>query len=235
MTLRRHRAAGDRANHAALARKGMTRVLLMLLAALTIAPAASAQIFRVTSAGAATLTGSSGGAVTVPSPSNAALATVVNFGDVGPANLNNYVCFTQTLALRADVRISLRMAVTAEAFGAPAGAVKKSDLGLGLINLRTGGPLATIATTTITPAFAADPCAAPKNADGIPAYSATLATLPTAAPGTAVLQSTAAISALPALNLNVNRVLVDLRMAIAPQFYNAGNFSATVTVTITNP
>jgi hypothetical protein len=207
----------------------------LLLAAMLAAPAASAQILRVTSAGNATLAGNLGGGVTVQSASNAALATVVNFGDVGPANASNYVCFTQPLALRSDVQISLRLAVTAEAFAAPAGAVKKSDIGLGLINLRTGGPLATIANITMTPAFTADPCAAPKNADGIPTYSATLATLPTAAPGTAVLQSTGAISFLPALNLGANRVLVDLRMAIAPQFYNAGNFSATVTVTITSP
>jgi hypothetical protein len=69
----------------------------------------------------------------------------------------------------------------------------------------------------------------------VPTYSATLNSLPTAVPGATVLQATAAMSALANLNLGVNRVLVDLRMAVAPQFYAAGNFSATVTITITNP
>jgi hypothetical protein len=211
------------------------RILLIASAAVLLGETAPAQVIRVTSAGNATLTGSVGGGVTVQTPSNSALATVFNFGDVGPANGNNYVCFTQPLALRSDVRISLRMAVTAETFGAAAGDIKKTDIGLGIINLTDGGALATIATTTIVPVFAADPCAAAKNADGIPTYSATLGTLATAAPGTTVLSSTGALSTLPAFNINPNRVLVDLRMAIAPQFYSAGNFSATVTVTITTP
>lgn len=203
--------------------------------ALALSFPAAAQTVRVTSAGNASLTGNLGGGVTVQTPSNNALATVINFGEVGPANTSNYVCFVQPLALRADVASSLRIAVTASSFGAAPSALKKSDIGLGLTNLTDGGPLASIATTSITPAFAADPCSAAKNVDGVPNFSATLNSVATAAPGTTVLQNTGAISALPNLNLNVNRVLVSLRMAIAPQLYAAGSFSATVTVTITNP
>lgn len=211
------------------------RIAAVLFLCLVTTEGASAQIVRVTSAGNATLAGNVGGAVTQQTPNNNALATIVNLGEVGPANPNNYVCFTQPLALRADVPASLRMAVTIESFGVAPSAVKKTDVGLGLINLTDGGALASIATTSITPAFAADPCLAPKNVDGVPTYSATLNSLPTAAPGATVLQSTGAMSVLANSNINPNRVLVSLRMAVAPQFYAAGNFSATVTVTITNP
>ena len=213
----------------------LRRLVVATLFALALSSSAAAQTVRVTSAGNASLSGNVGGGITVQTPSNNALATVVNFGEVGPANTSNYVCFVQPLALRADAAISLRLAVTASSFGAAATALRKSDIGLGLTNLADGGPLASIATTSITPAFATDPCSAAKNIDGVPNFSATLNSVATAAPGTTVLQSTGAISALPNLNLTVNRVLVSLRMAIAPQLYAAGSFSATVTVTITNP
>ena len=44
---------------------------------------------KLTSGGAASLTGNSGGGVTTSSAADAALATVVDLGDVGPANFYN--------------------------------------------------------------------------------------------------------------------------------------------------
>lgn len=205
--------------------------LLILLAA----QLGWAQTLKLTSGGNASLGGSSSGAVTAQSPADAALGTVVNFGDVGPANPSSYVCLTQPLFLRAQVPSSLKAAVTTESFGLGPGDLKKSDIGIGFRNLAAGGANADISTTVVTPAYASDPCAAPKDPNGIPSYSATLSNLATAAPGTTVLQSTGVISPRGSFASASNRVLVDLRLAIAPQAFTAGSFSTAITLTITNP
>jgi len=192
---------------------------------------------KLTSGGNATLTGNVGGSVAPQSPSDGTLATGVNFGEVGTANPNAYVCFTQPIFLRAFAASSVKMAVTSATFGVTSAALKKADVGLGIVNLAAGGPNTdvNITNTSITPAFAADPCSAPKNADGVPTFSATLNSLTTVLPGTTVMQSTGPISLRGSVNSNSNKAQLDFRMAIAPQFYEAGNFSATITITITTP
>lgn len=205
--------------------------LLILL----VAQLGWAQNLKLTSGGNASLGGSRGGAVTTQSPSDGLLGAAVNFGDVGPANPSAFVCLTQPLFLRANVASSLKAAVTTESFGAGPGDLKKTDIGIGLRNLAAGGPNADISTTVVTAPYSADPCAATKDSDGIPFYSATLANLATAVPGTTVIQSTGAISPRGAFTSPSNRVLVDLRLAIAPQAFTAGSFSATITLTFTNP
>lgn len=201
-----------------------------------LALSAGAQI-KITSGGAATLTGAVGGSVTVQSATNATIVTTVNFGNVGTGNPNAYVCFTQPVYIRAFSASSIRIAVTSSSFGASLAALKSSDIGLGLANLSDGGNNAdvSLANTTITPAFAADPCNAAKNADGVPSFSATLASVGATLPGTAVMQSTGAISLRGSVNSNSNKAQFDIKLAIAPQFYEAGNFSATITITITSP
>ncbi len=212
------------------------RIEKLALALITVIPSvAVAQNTKVTSGGTAVLSGAPTGVVTAQSGADATLSSVVNFGEVGPANPSAFACFTQPLFLRANVASSLRVAVTAASFGAGPGALKESDIGIGLRNLAAGGPNADLSTTTIVASFAADPCAAPKNADGIPSYSATLASLSTAQPGTTVMQSTGAISPRASFNSNSNRVLLDLKLAIAPQAFTAGPFAATLTITLTNP
>lgn len=203
---------------------------------LLLAGAANAQI-KLTSGGNATLTGNVGGSVSPQSAADAALATGVNFGEVGTANPNAYVCFTQHVLIRAFAASSVKLAVTSATFGASAAALKKTDVGLGIVNLAAGGPNTdvNITNTTITPIFAADPCIASKNADGVPSFSATLNSVATTLPGTTVMQSTGPISLRGSVNSNSNKALFDLKLAIAPQFYEAGNFSATITITITSP
>lgn len=190
---------------------------------------------KITSGGAATLAGNVGGGVTTQSAADTALATVVNFGDVGPGNSNNYVCFTQPLFLRANAASVVSGAVTVEAFGPGSTDLHKSDIGVGLRNLAAGGANADISTTAITAAFSSDPCAAAKNVDGVPIYSATLAGLATSAPGTTLITSTGPISLRGSFSSPNNRALADLKLAIAPQTYAAGPFSATVTFTMTTP
>lgn len=201
-----------------------------------LALGANAQI-KITSGGNATITGGVGAAVTVQSGSDNTITTTVNFGNVGTANPNAYVCFTQPVYIRAFSASSIRVAATSSSFGASLAALKKSDVGLGIINLSDAGNNAdvSLANTTITPAFAPDPCAAAKNADGVPSFSATLSSVSTVLPGTTVIQSTSAISLRGSVNSNSNKAQFNVRLAIAPQFYEAGNFSATIAITITSP
>jgi len=196
----------------------------------TVSPVA-----QLSSGGAATLTGSSGGGVTTQSASNAPLATVVNFGDVGPGNTSSYVCFTQPLFLRSNTPSSLKAALTANTFGAAAGDLKAADVGIGLRNLAAGGVNADVSNTTIVAAYAADPCTAPLNANGVPTFSRALGNLGTVTPGTTLLSATGAWSLRGSLNSPSNRVSVDLKLAIVPQSFTAGSFSATVTLTVTSP
>lgn len=189
---------------------------------------------KLTSGGAATLTGSIGGGVTTQSASDAALATVVNFGEVGPGNANTYVCFTQPLFLRSNATASVRVAVTAGVFG-PGASVQKSDIGIGVRNLSASGVNADVTNTTIVAAFAADPCAAPVAPTGIPTFSATLNSLATVAPGTTLISTTSPWSLRGSQNAASNRARVDLKLAIVPQAFTVGTFSATVTLTITSP
>jgi hypothetical protein len=218
-------------------------VLLLPLSAAAVAAQATgtvalsgtvSAVTRITSGGAATLSGSLGGGVTTQSAVNVPLATVVDFGDVGPGNSNTYVCFTQPIFLRSNAAASLRAAVTASSFGAGPGVLQRSDIGIGLRNLAAGGVNASIATSTIVPIFAADPCAAPVT-NGIPAFSATLASLATVTPGTTVMSATGAWSVRGSLNAASNRVLLDLKLAIVPQAFSTGPFSATLTLTVTSP
>ncbi len=191
-------------------------------------------ILKLTSGGAATLSGNVGGGVTTQSAADGALATVVNFGDVGPGNSSTYVCFTQPVFLRSNVGASVKGAVTAATFGPGAADLQKSDIGIGVQNLAAGGPNADISTTTIVAAFATDPCAAPV-AGGVPTFSRTLNDLVTAAPGTTLISAAGPWSSRGSFASPSNRVLVDLRLAIVPQAFTAGTFSATITLTMTAP
>lgn len=209
-------------------------ILAQTSGTVTISGTASAAV-KLTSGGNASLTGNVGGGVTAQSAADAALATVVDFGEVGPGNTNTYVCFTQPLFLRANAASTVSAAVTAESFPASANAVQKDDIGIGFQNLAAGGANADVSTTTIAALFNADPCAATLDGDGIPTYSADLTDLATTTPGTAVIQSTGPISLRGSFNSPSNTGNVDLLLAMVPQSYEAGIFSATLTLTMTTP
>lgn len=230
-----------------------TSCLVVLGLVMVLPPAAPAQTsgtvaisgavtaaVKLTSGGAATITGTiSGGGVTAQSASDAALATVVDFGDVGPGNTNSAVCFTQPLFLRSNAGASLKGAMTASTgFGVGTGDIKASDVGIGFTGLSTGGnPNADISTATVTAAYSSDPCAGTLNPLGIPSFAATnsLATL-APAPGTIVMSSTGPLSLRGAFASASNRVLLNMKLAILPQAYTVtAGFTATVTLTMTSP
>jgi hypothetical protein len=209
--------------------------------ACVLAPAASAQTngtvvlsgqvnraVKLTSGGAATLAGNLGGGITTSSASDAALATVVDLGDVGPANSNAAVCLTQPLFLRANGASTLSAAVTASAFTVGATNISKSDIGIGFTNLAAGGANASVATSTVQGSYGTDPC--------VGAFGQTLNDLAVVTPGTAVLVSTGAISQRGNFVSASNRAQLDMKVAVVPGAFAAPDtFSATVTLTLTSP
>ncbi len=225
------RSATPRTLLPSLATAFSTLVLALAFAGLP----AVAQEIKITSGGTATLTGSIGGGVTVQSGRDNLVITVASLGEVGPNNPSGFVCLTQPLMLRARVPSTMRVAVTAEAFGPGPSQIGKADIGIGLVNLAPSGPNADLSTTTVLPAFASDPCAAPKDGDGIPQFAGTLASVATALPGTEAIVSTGPISLRGSLNSQSNAADIDLKLAIAPQAFRAGEFSLTLTLTVTSP
>src|SRR5919106_6647565 len=64
---------------------------------------------ELTSGGAVTLTGNSGGSVITDGTANSPLAVVVNLGELGPSNTNSFVKLSVPLRLRSNVAYQLNM------------------------------------------------------------------------------------------------------------------------------
>src|ERR1051326_7348999 len=85
--------------------------LLMMSAAATFAQttgsvtmnATVSNFVELTSGGAVTLTGNSGGSIITDGTANSPLAVVVNLGELGPSNTNSFVELSVPLSLRSTV------------------------------------------------------------------------------------------------------------------------------------
>jgi hypothetical protein len=223
--------------------------------ALTLALlAASAGVSFAQSSGTVTVAGTVGSAASIrwwsftplntesgvnaPAVQGGPLNFSLDLGDVAAGtNLNNYAGGTVQLMLRSNNTYTLSAQVTASAgFGVAAnGDIVQSDIGYGITGLTNSGALVfgdPATNSTITAAFASDPSAAPKDADGVPTYSATFADLA----GVTPVLSGPRISAGGGMGSPNNGLLVDTMYAVAPQLFSpTGAFSATVTYTISSP
>src|SRR4029453_8781616 len=91
--------------------------LLMLTASVSFAQttgsvtmnATVSNFVELTSGGAVTLTGNSGGSVITDGTANSPLAVVVNLGELGPSNTNSFVKLSVPLRLRSNVAYQLNM------------------------------------------------------------------------------------------------------------------------------
>src|SRR5688572_33003613 len=85
--------------------------LLMMTAAVSFAQttgsvtmtATVSNFVELTSGGAVTLTGNSGGSVITDGTANSPLAVVVNLGELGPSNTNSFVKLSVPVRLRSNV------------------------------------------------------------------------------------------------------------------------------------
>jgi hypothetical protein len=114
--------------------------LLMMTAAVSFAQTTGSVIMNatvsnfveLTSGGAVTLTGNSGGSVITDGTANSPLAVVVNLGELGPSNTNSFVKLSVPVRLRSNVAYQLNMVSSVAGAGATAFSLKDTDVGFGL-------------------------------------------------------------------------------------------------------
>jgi len=133
--------------------------LLMMSAAVSYAQttgsvtmtATVSNFVELTSSGAVTLTGNSGGSVITDGTANSPLAVVVDLGEVGPSNSNSFVKLSVPVRLRSNVGYQLNMVSSVAGAGATASSLKDTDVGFGLTPAARPANLAPGVDTNSTP------------------------------------------------------------------------------------
>ena len=171
---------------------------------------------QLTSGGAVTLTGNSGGSVITDGTANSPLAVVVNLGELGPSNTNSFVTLSVPLRLRSNVAYQLNMVSSVAGAGATAFSLKDTDVGFGLTPAARPANLAPGADTNSTPG---DPTVGGSiDANGRWVFAGANSTLGAYAVSGQVLTGpriNQAVSANSATNLTVPAIF-----AIKPQFFD---------------
>ena len=171
---------------------------------------------ELTSGGAVTLTGNSGGSVITDGTANSPLAVVVNLGELGPSNTNSFVKLSVPVRLRSNVAYQLNMVSSVAGAGATAFSLKDTDVGFGLTTAARPANLAAGVDTNATPG---DPTVAGStDVDGRWVFTGANSTLGAYAVSGAVLSGpriNKAVSANSATNLTFPAIF-----AIKPQFYD---------------
>lgn len=106
---------------------------------------------ELTSGGAVTLTGNSGGSIITDGTANSPLAVVVNLGELGPSNTNSFVKLSVPVRLRSNVAYQLNMVTSVAGAGATAFSLKDTDVGFGLTPAARPANLAAGVDTNATP------------------------------------------------------------------------------------
>jgi hypothetical protein len=187
--------------------------------------------YDIGSAGLPTIAGNVGGSVTGSSTLLANLTVTVNFGELSPVNSNNIVKVVIPIAMRSDS--AYKMAVTISGTqSADVNAVRFSDIGFGIQNLRSFGNAATACgvNSIIASPFNNDPSSTftINGATGRAQYTSSLANL---GASTQVLNG-------PQLSTNFGGSgsndgwAFDAILAVKPQYYTPGGLS-TITLTFT--
>src|SRR5215210_4181038 len=133
--------------------------VLMMSAAATFAQttgsvtmnATVSNFVELTSGGAVTLTGNSGGSIITDGTVNSPLAVVVDMGELGPSNINSFVKLSVPLKLRSNIAYQVNMVGSVAAAGATSFSLKDTDVGFGLTSSARAASLATGVDTNDTP------------------------------------------------------------------------------------
>jgi hypothetical protein len=198
--------------------------LLMMTAAVSFAQttgsvtmnATVSNFVELTSGGAVTLTGNSGGSVITDGTANSPLAVVVNLGELGPSNTNSFVKLSVPLRLRSNVAYQLNMVSSVAGAGATAYSLKDTDVGFGLTPAARPANLAAGVDTNATPG---DPTVGGStDANGRWVFAGANSTLGAYAVSGAVLSGPRINQAVSA-NSNTN-ITFPAIFAIKPQFFD---------------
>jgi hypothetical protein len=187
---------------------------------------------ELTSAGAVTLTGNSGGSVTTDGTSSSPLAVVVDLGEIGPSNTNGFVKLSVPLRLRSNTAYQLNMVSSVAGAGATQYSLKDTDVGFGLTPAARSATLAAGSDTNATPG---DPTiGGSTDADGRWVFAGANSTLGAYASTGLTLSGPRINKTVPA---NSNTALTfPAIMTIKPQFYDpAPAITITVQFTVVAP
>ncbi|MEJ7623866.1 MAG: hypothetical protein WKF34_07715 [Pyrinomonadaceae bacterium] len=190
-----------------------------------------AQALDISSGGAPSITGASGGSVSGSASVLNNLVVTINFGELSPLNASNIVKVTVPIAVRSNQ--PYRVTVTySGAVNANPQALQKTDIGFGLNNWRAMGSDSRVCSNSphiFYSPFSNDPAATRTfAASGRAQYpsdfgdlnvSTTILTGPRLSNGTNARQTN-------------DGYIFDVIFAITPQFYAAGPTTATLTFTI---
>ena len=171
---------------------------------------------ELTSGGAVTLTGNSGGSIITDGTANSPLAVVVDLGEVGPSNTNSFVKLSVPLRLRSNVAYQLNMVSSVAGAGATSFSLKDTDVGFGLTPAARPANLAAGVDTNATPG---DPTVGGStDVNGRWVYAGANSTLGAYAVSGAVLSGpriNKTVAANSASNLTVPAIFT-----VKPQFYD---------------
>ena len=171
---------------------------------------------ELTSGGAVTLTGNSGGSIITDGTANSPLAVVVDLGEVGPSNTNSFVKLSVPVRLRSNVAYQLNMVSSVAGAGATAFSLKDTDVGFGLTPAARPASLAPGVDTNATPG---DPTVGGStDVDGRWVFAGANSTLGAYAVSAAVLSGpriNKAVAGNSATNLTFPAIF-----AIKPQFFD---------------
>src|SRR3954454_8154154 len=130
----------------------MTAVIASAQTTGSVTMSASVSNFvELNSGGAVTLTGHLGGSIITDGTINNPLAVVVDLGELGPANANQFVKLNVPLRLRSNVAYQLNMVSSVAGAGATSFSLKDTDVGFGLTPGARPANLAAGVDTNATP------------------------------------------------------------------------------------
>lgn len=198
---------------------------------------AVAQTFDISSGGAPTITGASGGSVTGSANVLNNLLVTITFGELSPANTSGVVKVVVPIAIRSSGggntgSYRVRVTYTGSTNANPQ-AIQRTDFGFGVNNFRAMGANSRVCTNSnhiFTALFNNDPSSTlATNAAGRRTY---LSTLNNTTTDTTILTGPRlSVGAATPRQVN-NGYIFDAIFAITPQFYAAGVTTATLTFNI---
>lgn len=201
---------------------------LLLLAATLAASPAAAQ-FQIRNGETPTLSGALNGTVRVSGGAGSALQVTLDFGDVSPVNTSSLVRAQIPVVIRSERSYQLALLLPSSSTSGDANALRPSDIGVGLLNLRRlqDGRVCT-APHTVFPPYDTDPALAVTRS-GRAGYPATLAS---AEQRVVVLNgpalSTRAVNPGGGVPSRPDGYAFDLILVLVPQFFTPGTSSLTL-------
>jgi hypothetical protein len=212
-----------------------TIVSIMIWSLVGLAPSSALPFsptnYDIGSGGQAVIAGGVGASVTSSASTCTDLIVTVDFGELSPINQNGIVKVTVPVVIRSTPTYQVAVSVSGSV-GADPNAVKLSDIGFGIRNLRPL-PNANGCGGRIDPLFNNDPSTSVTvNGAGRATYPSSLSSI-----GASYVilggPKLSKVSINPGIDCD-NGWVFDAVLSVAPQYYVAGSFSLTLTFTISN-